>query len=188
MAFTFKSLTIPGIILIETKVIGDKRGYFAEMYKFSEFEAAGIKERFIQQNQSKSQKGVLRGLHFQKHPKAQGKLIRAIAGEIFDVVVDLRKGSPTYGKWVAEILSEANKRLLYVPVGFAHGFCVLSDMAEILYSCTEEYSPQDEGGLIWNDPAVAISWPIKEPIVSTRDQNLPELTKVEHNFVYTPVK
>ena len=146
-----------------------------ESYKYSEFFAFGIKERFVQDNHSRSKKGVLRGLHYQRHPKAQGKLVRVVVGEIFDVAVDLRLNSPTYGKWVGERLSAENKRMLYIPPGFAHGFCVLSEEAEVLYKTTEEYSPDHDAGIIWNDPEIGIDWPIERPILSPKDAALPML-------------
>ena len=175
MSFTFTHLAIPDVILIEPRVFPDERGFFMESYKYSEFSAFGIKERFVQDNHSHSTKGVLRGLHYQKAPKAQGKLVRVVVGEIFDVGVDIRKGSPTYGKWVGEVLSAENKRMLYIPAGFAHGFCVLSKEAEVLYKTTEEYAPEYDAGIIWNDPKIGIQWPIEHPILSNKDAALPML-------------
>jgi len=174
MPFQFSRLAISDVVLIEPNVLLDERGFFMESYKYSEFSAFGIKERFVQDNHSRSVKDVLRGLHYQKHPKAQGKLVRVVVGEIFDVAVDLRlaraiekdgsilwaKGSPTYGKWVGERLSAENKRMLYIPPGFAHGFCVLSEVAEVLYKTTEEYAPEYDAGVIWNDPEIGIQCPI----------------------------
>lgn len=170
MPFVFKKLSIPDVVLIEPKVFGDERGFFMETYKESEFFKFGIKKRFIQENHSKSKKGVLRGLHYQAFPKAQAKIIRCIAGEIFDVAVDIRKKSPTYKKWVAEVLSAENKKQLYIPEGFAHGFCVLSREAEIVYKCNREYSPENERGIIWNDSSIKIKWPIKKPVLSEKDK------------------
>ena len=175
MPFEFKKLEIPDVVLIHPRVFSDARGYFLETYKHSDFSKAGIKEYFVQDNHSKSDKGVLRGLHYQKEPNAQGKLVYCIKGEIFDVAVDIRKGSPTCGKWVGAVLSEANKHMLYIPVGFAHGFCVISDVAEVIYKCTNEYSPEDDRGIIWNDPEINIQWPISDPIVSEKDRKLPAL-------------
>ena len=175
MPFTFKRLEIPEIILVEPKVFHDERGFFMETYKYSDFAAFGVAEHFVQDNHSRSTKGVLRGLHYQNPPKAQGKLVRVVVGEIFDVGVDIRKGSPTYGKWVGEILSAENKRMLYIPPGFAHGFCVLSDVAEVLYKTTAEYAPECEAGIIWNDPEIGIRWPIEHPILSAKDAALPPL-------------
>jgi dTDP-4-dehydrorhamnose 3,5-epimerase len=188
MPFVFKRLEIPDLILIEPKVFEDERGFFLEAYKYSDFQAFGISEHFLQDNHSRSTKGVLRGLHYQNPPKAQGKLIRVIAGEIFDVAVDIRKGSPTYGKWVGLILSAQNKRMLYVPPGFAHGFCVLSDVAEVLYKTTEEYSPKYEAGILWNDPDIGITWPIKDPILSEKDKKWPPLREAWNEFVYGGLK
>ena len=184
MPFIFKKLSIPEVVLIEPRVFSDERGFFMENYKYSEFADFGIKNKFVQDNHSKSARNVLRGLHFQTLPKAQAKLVRCIKGEIFDVAVDIRKGSPTYGKWVREILSEENKKELFTPVGFAHGFCVLSDEAEIIYKSSDEYSPENEQAIAWNDPAINIAWPIKNPIVSEKDAGNGLLEEVENNFVY----
>ena len=174
-SFTFTRLAIPDVILIEPTIFPDDRGFFMESYKYSEFAAFGIKEHFVQDNHSRSVKGVLRGLHYQKHPKAQGKLVRVVVGEIFDVGVDIRQGSPTYGKWAGEKLSAENKRMLYIPPGFAHGFCVLSEVAEVLYKTTKEYAPEYDAGIIWNDPEVGIQWPTEHPILSKKDATLPTL-------------
>lgn len=184
MPFSFQRLEIPEVVLIEPKVFEDGRGFFMETYKFSEFAEFGITERFVQDNHSRSRRGVIRGLHYQNPPKAQGKLVRAVVGEIFDVAVDIRKGSPTYGKWVGERLSAGNKRMLYIPPGFAHGFCVLSEEAEVVYKVTEEYAPEHEAGIIWNDPDIGISWPIANPIISERDAALPCLREAENRFIY----
>ena len=182
MSFNFKRLAIPDVILIEPAVFPDERGFFIESYKYSEFAAFGIKEPFVQDNHSRSVKGVLRGLHYQRHPKAQGKLVRVVVGEIFDVGVDIRLGSPTYGKWVGEVLSAENKRMLYIPPGFAHGFCVLSDVAEVLYKTTEEYAPEYDAGIRWNDPEIGIKWPIEHPILSKKDAALPRLREADVGF------
>ena len=139
---------------------------------------------FVQDNYSHSVKGVLRGLHYQKDPKAQAKLVMAIRGEIFDVAVDIRKDSPTYGKWAGEILSEQNHRLLYTPEGFAHGFCVLSDEADVLYKVNQEYSPENDRGILWNDPNIDVKWPVDKPIVSEKDLKQPLLKNTDNNFVY----
>jgi len=175
MPFNFTRLAIPDVILIEPTVFPDERGFFMESYKYSEFAAFGIKEHFVQDNHSRSVKGVLRGLHYQRQPKAQGKLVRVVVGEIFDVGVDIRQESPTYGKWVGEVLSAENKRMLYIPPGFAHGFCVLSEVAEVLYKTTEEYAPEYDAGIRWNDPEIGIEWPIEHPILSEKDAALPML-------------
>ena len=173
--FNFIKTAIDGMFIIEPTVFSDERGYFLETYHYEEFKAAGIDANFVQDNQSKSKKGVLRGLHFQtKNP--QGKLVRVISGEVFDVGVDLRKGSPTFGKWVGATLSAENKRQLYIPEGFAHGFLVLSDEAEFVYKCTNFYDPKNEGGIIYNDPDINISWPISDDmtiLLSSKDQLLP---------------
>ncbi|MBT9132295.1 dTDP-4-dehydrorhamnose 3,5-epimerase [candidate division NPL-UPA2 bacterium Unc8] len=175
MPFKFDRLAIPEIVVITPEVFSDDRGFFAETYKYSDFAAFGIKERFVQDNYSCSVQGVLRGLHYQRHPKAQGKLVQVIFGEIFDVAVDIRKGSPTYGKWVEITLSAEKMQMLYIPAGFAHGFCVLSEKADVVYKTTEEYSPEHDTGIIWDDPKVGIHWPVKQPIVSVRDAGLPFL-------------
>lgn len=156
--FIFTETSIEGVIIVDVKSYGDKRGYFMETYKKPDFVAGGIDVDFVQDNQSSSTKGVLRGLHFQiNHP--QSKLVRVVSGEVFDVAVDLREGSPTYGKWEGVVLSAENKRQFFIPRGFAHGFLVLSDTAEFCYKCDDVYHPNDEGGLMWNDPAIGIEWP-----------------------------
>ncbi|MBQ7265258.1 MAG: dTDP-4-dehydrorhamnose 3,5-epimerase [Firmicutes bacterium] len=163
---------IEGLYVIEPTVFTDNRGFFMETYNKKDFEDAGLGMDFVQDNQSKSVKGVLRGLHFQKkHP--QGKLVRVIRGSVFDVAVDIRKGSPTYGKWYGTILSEENKKMFYISEGFAHGFLVLSEEAEFTYKCTDFYHPEDEDGIAWNDPDIAIDWPKieKEIILSEKDKN-----------------
>lgn len=184
MPFTFKRLEIPEVILVDAKAFPDKRGFFMEIFKQSVFYENGINTTFVQDNYSHSIKGVIRGLHYQKNPKAQAKLVMAIRGEIFDVAVDMRKGSPTYGKWVGEILSEQNHRLLYVPEGFAHGFYVLSNEADVLYKVNQEYSPENERGIIWNDPIVGVKWPSNNPVVIEKDLELPTIDKADNNFVY----
>jgi dTDP-4-dehydrorhamnose 3,5-epimerase len=184
MPFTFKELSLPGVVLVTPKVFGDDRGLFSEMYKRSEFCQAGMPEYFVQDNYSRSSQLVLRGLHFQKNPRAQGKLVRCIKGLVFDVAVDLRKGSPTYGKWVGIELSEENRQMLYIPPAFAHGFLVLSGTAEIIYKCTEEYSPENERGIIWNDPVIHIDWPVKKPVLSEKDKALPLFKYADNNFEY----
>jgi len=174
MPFTFKKLDIPDVQLIEPKVFSDNRGLFNEIFKSSDFKQFGINKEFVQINYSKSKNGVLRGLHYQLEPYSQGKLIQVIAGEIFDVAVDIRNDSLYYGKWVAENLSAVNKRMIFIPEGFAHGFCVLSEAAEIIYYCTNaSYTPEHERGVIWNDSELQIDWPIKKPILSAKDAQLP---------------
>ena len=184
MPFTFKRLDIPEVIMIESKVFLDDRGFFLESFKESNFTSNGIDTKFVQDNFSYSVKGVLRGLHYQKNPKAQDKLVIALRGEIFDVAVDIRKGSPTYGQWIGEILSEENNKLLYIPEGFAHGFCVLSEEADVLYKVNQEYSPENEKGILWNDSDIDITWPIDKPILLEKDLHLPLLKNTDNNFVY----
>jgi len=184
MPFGFRKLGIPEVILIDAQPFEDERGLFKETFKESIFSANGIKTRFVQDNYSYSIKDVLRGLHYQKDPKAQAKLVMAIRGEIFDVAVDVRKGSPTYGKWVGEIISEKNHRLLYVPEGFAHGFCVLSNEADVIYKVNSEYSPEYERGILWNDPEIDIKWPIETPVIIEKDLELPKLRDSDNNFEY----
>ena len=180
--FTFTKTEIEGVYIIEPKVFGDDRGYFMETYKESDFKEAGLNYEFIQDNQSKSRKGVLRGLHYQIH-HPQAKLVRVISGEVFDVAVDLRKNSSTYGKWVGVILSAENKKMFMIPRGFAHGFVVLSETAEFVYKCDELYHPEDEGGVMWNDPEIGIIWPYKgEPLLSEKDQHHPSLKDSKVSF------
>lgn len=160
---------IEDVVIIEPKVFGDDRGFFLETFRADRYrELAGIDLDFVQDNHSRSSKGVLRGLHFQKS-KPQGKLVRVVRGEVFDVTVDIRKGSPTFGKWAGVILSEENKKQLWVPPGLAHAFVTLSDTADFEYKCTDYYDPGDEGCLIWNDPDVGVDWPIETPLLSEKD-------------------
>lgn len=169
--FTFTKTSIEGVIIVDVKTYGDERGYFMETYKKPDFVAGGIDCDFVQDNQSSSTKGVLRGLHYQiNHPQA--KLVRVTQGEVFDVAVDLRKDSPTYGKWEGVILSAENKRQFFIPRGFAHGFLVLSDTAEFCYKCDDVYHPNDEGGLVWNDPTVGIEWPALQGALFFCEQNI----------------
>lgn len=182
MSFEFKKLSIPEIVLIVPKIIRDSRGFFTETYKYSDFAGFGIEERFVQDNHSKSARNVLRGLHYQKKPVAQGKLVRCIKGLIFDVAVDIRRNSPTYGKWIGEELSDANQNMLYIPPGFAHGFLVLSEEAEVIYKFTKEYSPENYRGIIWNDPKIAISWPVSNPILSEKDKKYSGIGEADNNF------
>lgn len=173
--FTFIKTPIDNMFVIDPTVYGDARGYFMETYNANEFKAAGLDMTFVQDNQSKSKKGVLRGLHYQTH-SPQGKLVRVIRGEVFDVGVDLRPQSQTFGKWYGERLSAANKRQLYIPEGFAHGFLVLSEEAEFVYKCTRFYDPSGEGGLRWNDPEIAVEWPlenIRDILLSDKDKVQP---------------
>lgn len=175
--FNFIKTDIDGVVIIEPSVFGDDRGYFMETYNYNEFKENGIDNVFVQDNQSKSRKGVLRGLHFQK-TFSQAKLVRVIKGSVFDVAVDLRRGSATYGKWVGVELTAENKRQFFIPKNFAHGFLVLSDEAEFVYKCDDFYHPEDEGGLLWNDPTVNIQWPITddmEILLSEKDKKNPTL-------------
>jgi len=183
MTFSFNRLNIPEVILVEPKVFPDDRGFFLELFKESVF-STEIDTGFVQDNFSHSVKGVLRGLHYQKNPKAQSKLVTVLRGEIFDVAVDIRKNSPTHGKWVGEILSKNNHKLLYIPEGFAHGFCVLSEEADIFYKVNREYSPENEKGILWNDPEINISWPIDKPLLQEKDSKFPVLKNADNNFVY----
>ncbi len=181
--FNFLETGLQGCLVVEPTVFGDNRGYFMETYHKEEFFAAGITAPFVQDNQSKSFKGVLRGLHFQKeHP--QGKLVRVVSGEVFDVAVDLRPKSATFGRWYGLELSAQNKRQLYVPEGFAHGFLVLSDEAEFTYKCTDFYAPGDEGGLLYNDTAIGITWPDVgfEPKLNEKDKTNPEFKAQTYEF------
>lgn len=180
--FTFNETKIKDVYIIDVKTYGDNRGYFMETYKESDFKEAGLNYNFVQDNQSSSRKGVLRGLHFQKtHPQA--KLVRVIKGEVFDVAADLRKNSPTYGQWVGVVLSEENKRQFMIPRGFAHGFVVMSEYAEFAYKCDEKYHPEDEGGIMWNDPSIGIEWPeVGEIILSEKDKVHPSLADSKIEF------
>lgn len=182
MPFHFHPLAIPEVILVEPERFGDSRGFFMETYQYETFAANSITPRFLQDNHSRSTQGVLRGLHYQKDPFAQGKLLKVVIGEIFDVAVDIRRGSPTFGQWVGERLSAENGRLLYVPPGFAHGFCVLSDTADLIYKTTNYYKPDTEAGIIWNDPQIGIEWPIAAPTLSGKDNKLPSLAQADINY------
>ena len=175
MPFTFTRLAIPDVVLIESRSFSDERGYFRESFKMSDFIAAGLPASFAQDNLSRSSKGVLRGLHFQRDPRAQGKLVGAARGAIFDVAVDLRLGSSTYGSWVGETLSDENSRQLWIPPGFAHGFCVMTDFADVAYKATHEYSGAHDGGIRWDDPSIGVQWPVDDPILSDKDRELPLL-------------
>ncbi|MEW6586873.1 MAG: dTDP-4-dehydrorhamnose 3,5-epimerase [Nitrospirota bacterium] len=184
MPFTFKTLDIRGLVLVKPRIFGDSRGFFMETYRYSDFARMGITESFVQDNHSRSSRNVLRGLHFQRNPNAQGKLVQCVTGNIFDVAVDIRKGSPSFGRWAGAELSGDDRKMLYVPPGFAHGFLVLSESADVIYKCTKEYAPHDDRGIIWNDPDIAVAWPVKNPIVSEKDGRLPLLKDVDNNFEY----
>lgn len=173
--FRFSETELAGMYIVEPTVFGDARGYFMETYQAEDFRAAGIDVDFVQDNQSRSRKGVLRGLHFQKR-YAQAKLVRVLSGEVFDAAVDLRAGSPTFGRWSGRILSGENRLQMFIPRGFAHGFLVLSDEAEFTYKCDAFYHPEDEGGILWNDPDIGIDWPIPpgtSPLISAKDERHP---------------
>lgn len=165
---------LPGVLILEPKVFGDDRGFFMEMFHEKRYADAGIRGPFVQDNYSRSAKGILRGLHFQE-PQAQGKLVQVLAGAVYDVAVDVRRGSPTFGKWVAVELSTDNRRQLWIPPGFAHGFCVLSESADFHYKCTALYSPETERGVLWNDPDLGIPWPVSAPLLSGKDAKAPRL-------------
>ena len=165
-----RETTLPGVLLIEPKVFGDDRGFFMETYRADSFHAAGITDVFVQDNHSRSARGVLRGLHYQE-PNAQGKLVRCTRGAIFDVAVDIRRGSPSFGRWFGLDLSDANKRMLWIPPGFAHGFCALEDGSDLVYKCTRLYDAASDCSILWNDPAIGIQWPIADPVLSAKDAN-----------------
>ncbi len=175
MPFSFTKTELDGVILVEPVVFEDERGFFLETYKASEFKANGIDADFLQDNHSRSTKGVLRGLHFQKPPKAQAKLVRCIQGKIFDVAVDIRADSKNFRKWTGFELSEENKKMLYIPAGFAHGFVVLSETAEVVYKASGEYSRAHDSGIRWDDPQIRVEWGYHNPLVSEKDKNLPFL-------------
>ena len=188
MPFNFKKTNIPEIILVEPRVFNDERGFFMETYKHSDFSKLGIEENFAQENHSKSKKNVLRGLHYQKNPFAQAKLVRVSKGKIFDVAVDIRKGSPSFGKWVSAYLDSEKMNMLYVPEGFAHGFLAISDEVDLEYYCSKEYCPENEAGIIYNDPALNIAWPSENPILSDKDLAFPCLKEADNNFTYSPAQ
>jgi dTDP-4-dehydrorhamnose 3,5-epimerase len=161
-------LELPGLLLLEPKVFGDDRGFFMELFHARRYADLGVPGPFVQDNYSRSGRGTLRGLHFQE-PQGQGKLVQVLAGSVYDVAVDVRRGSPTFGKWAAAELSSENRRQLWIPPGFAHGFCVLSESADFHYKCTTLYAPETERAIAWNDPDLAIPWPVREPILSGKD-------------------
>lgn len=183
MNFTVKTNEFSGLKIIEPKIFKDDRGYFFETYKASSFKEMGLADEFVQANQSFSIKGVIRGLHFQTAASAQAKLVRCLRGEIYDVALDLRKSSPTFGKYFGIILSAQNRQMFYIPKGFAHGFSTLSDEAEVLYNVSGgEYDPKSEGGVRFDDPEIAIDWQVKNPIVSDKDKILPFLKDLKNFF------
>jgi dTDP-4-dehydrorhamnose 3,5-epimerase len=172
---------LDGVLLFEPSVHQDERGFFLESYSARTLQESGIDVCFVQDNHSRSVHGVLRGLHYQVRP-GQVKLVRVLAGAVFDVAVDIRWGSPTFGQWFGQVLSAENFLQMYVPIGFAHGFCVISDGADVVYKCSSYYSPPDERGLAWNDPDIGIDWPVKEPLLSPRDRQHPRLKEIERDF------
>jgi dTDP-4-dehydrorhamnose 3,5-epimerase len=175
MTLRVEKCGLPEVLLLTPQVFGDDRGFFLETYSERDFAAAGITARFVQDNQSRSKRGVLRGLHYQlEHP--QGKLVRVTRGKIFDVAADIRAGSPTFGKWVGVVLDDEKKQAIWIPPGFAHGFCVLSDYADVAYKATDFYTPSAERGVRWDDPLLGIQWPVEEPILSEKDRRYPLLT------------
>jgi dTDP-4-dehydrorhamnose 3,5-epimerase len=185
--FKLTSSPIPGILIIEPHAFADDRGFFMESYNRDAFAALGFKETFLQDNHSRSQKGVVRGLHYQLEPAAMGKLVSCVHGRIFDVGVDIRRGSPAFGQWYGEVLSGENHKMLYFPPGFAHGFISLEDNSDVLYKCTNVWSPEHERAIVWNDPAVGIKWPLDlagKPLVNTKDAAAPLLKDAETNFQF----
>ncbi|HOD12703.1 MAG TPA: dTDP-4-dehydrorhamnose 3,5-epimerase [Candidatus Omnitrophota bacterium] len=184
MPFTFHQLNIPGPLLIDPVVFHDERGFFKEVFKLPDFLAFGVKKPLAQINRSHSRKNVLRGLHYQKQPFAQAKLIQVLAGKIFDVAVDIRRGSPYYGQWAAVTLQAQDHQMLFIPEGFAHGFVALSDEAQIEYYCSDIYSPAHERGIAYHDPQLKIAWPVKDPVLSPKDTQYPLLKDSDHDFTY----
>lgn len=182
MPFTFHETSLDGVVLIESRIFPDERGYFREGFKASEFAAAGLPTSFPQDNASRSKRGVVRGLHFQTDPRAQGKLVSVTSGAVLDVAVDLRHGSPSFGQWYGAELSEDNGRLLWIPAGFAHGFSVLSEAADLVYKCTDEFSAANDGGIAWNDPQFAVDWRVEHPIISDKDASLPTFAVQDPGF------
>lgn len=169
---------LPGVLIVEPKLFRDDRGHFLELWHQGRYESAGLPATFVQDNVSRSARGVLRGLHYQ-HPSAQGKLVSVLEGAIFDVAVDVRVGSPTFGRWAGVRLDAGTGRQLYVPEGFAHGFVVTSEAAVVLYKCTRPYAPSDEGIIAWDDPELAVEWPVSEPTLATKDRGAPRLSEVD---------
>jgi dTDP-4-dehydrorhamnose 3,5-epimerase len=174
-----RETSLPGVLLVEPKVFGDSRGFFVELFHARRYAEGGIPGPFVQDNYSRSVKGTLRGLHFQE-PQAQGKLVQVIAGAVYDVAVDIRQGSPSFGRWFATELDADGARQLYVPPGFAHGFCVLTDTADFMYKCTATYAPEHERGVAWNDPDIGIPWPVERPMLSAKDAAAPRLKDAPH--------
>ena len=181
MSFAFTPYKLSGLLLVEGKSFPDERGFFIESFRVKDMEGQPIPP-LIQDNVSRSRKGVIRGLHFQKNPSPLGKLIRCLRGKIYDVAVDIRRSSPTYGQWAAVELDDQSNRMFWVPAGFAHGFQALSDTADVLYKQTGYWSPPDDCGMLWNDPAVGVKWPIKDAVLSAKDAQLPLLADTANNF------
>ncbi len=178
MPFSFVNTPLPGVIIIEPRIFNDERGFFLESYKKSDFIKNGISTEFLQDNHSLSSKNILRGLHFQNPPFEQAKLVRAVKGAVWDVAVDIRKDSPYFKKWFGLELSDENKKMLYIPEGFAHGFLALTDEVHLLYKCSNEYSAKHDAGIIWNDPDIGIKWPADNPVLSEKDRELPLLRDI----------
>jgi dTDP-4-dehydrorhamnose 3,5-epimerase len=182
MPFIFSNMPIEGLVVVAPRLFPDDRGFFMETFKESDFLKAGINARFVQDNHSRSSKGTLRGLHFQKPPHAQAKLVRCIRGRLWDVAVDLRSGSPTYKKWHGVELSEESRAMFFIPAGFAHGFVALEDGTELQYKCSAEYNSQSDGGIRWDDPDLGVEWPLKDVLVSSKDAGLPRFKDINPPF------
>jgi dTDP-4-dehydrorhamnose 3,5-epimerase len=182
MEFRFKLLEVPDVVLIKAEAAVDHRGFLSETFRRSAFEAEGLPGAFVQENHSHSEPGVLRGLHYQNPPRAAGKLVSVARGEIFDVAVDIRKGSPTFGRAVTQTLSAENQRMLWIPRGFAHGFCVIGAGADVVYRMDEEFSLEHDRGILWSDPTIGIQWPISDPVLSDKDASLPLLGDADNAF------
>lgn len=182
MSISVEQTSLPGVLVVQPRVFGDQRGFFLETFHQEKYQKAGIDRNFVQDNHSHSRKGTLRGFHYQL-PHPQAKLITVVRGEIFDVAVDIRKGSPTFGKWFGIHLSEENKRQLFIPEGFAHGFLVLSQDTDVTYKCSELYFQEDEHGVIWSDPQIGVEWPAQDPILSDKDKNFSRLSEIPENLL-----
>ncbi len=176
--------SLPGVVRLEPEVFSDSRGFFLETFHKRKYEEGGIDQAFVQDNHSHSKEGSIRGLHYQLN-NPQGKLIYVVTGEIFDVAVDIRRGSPTFARWEGFHLSGENSHQVFIPEGFAHGFCVLSDWADVIYKCTDFYDPEDEYGIVWSDPAIAVEWPVRDPVISQKDRQYPPLKDIPENLLPT---
>lgn len=181
MPYKVEPYTLPGLLVVEGRSFPDERGFFMESFRASDAAAAGLPP-LVQDNLSRSKKGVLRGLHYQIHPKPIGKLVRCVRGRIFDVAVDIRKSSPTYGKWASIELSDEGNKMFWIPPGFAHGFYTLSDSADVMYKVSDYWSPEVDRGILWNDPAIGVKWPAQDPVVTPKDAQLPPLSRAENTF------